>query len=96
MARLWISQQKLDDWIEQERVTLQDDLITLEDGRRFHLLPAVNFKQVVGDEADPHAVLGTVKTKSQLVGLSADHYGDSVLIGEVAYQVEEGFVGEPA
>lgn len=96
MARLFISQQQLDQWIEEERVTLQEDRITMDDGRRYQIAAAVFFQQLVGAEADPHDVLDKVKTKVQLAQLSADHYGDSVLIGEVAYQVLEGFVGEPA
>jgi len=96
MSRLFVSQPKLDEWIEQGSASLSEDLITLDDGRCFHLLPAVAFHSVVGAETDPHSVLGTVKTRKQLVELSADHYGDSVLIGEVAYQVVEGFVGEPS
>jgi hypothetical protein len=95
MPRLFISQQRLDEWIEQEFITLEDDQITLDDGRRFQLVPAVAFQEVVGGTSDPHEVLGRVKTTEQLADLSAEHYRDSVLIGDVAYQVLEGFVGRP-
>jgi hypothetical protein len=93
MPRLFISQHHLDDWIEQKCVQLETDILTLENGGRFRLVPAVFFDKVVGEGADPNQLLGKVKTKGQLAELSAEHYRDSVILGEIAYQVLEGFVG---
>ena len=38
--------------------------------------------------------MGKVKTKVQLDELEAEHYMDSVICGDVAYQVVEGFLGD--
>jgi hypothetical protein len=84
----------LDEWLEKDRIQIDDDTMTLEDGKRFRLVPAVYFMQVVGDDADAHDLLEKVKTKPQLDEISAEHYRDSVIVGEVGYQVLEGFVGE--
>ena len=35
-----------------------------------------------------------MKTKAQLDGLGAEHYLDSVIYGDVAYTVVEGFLGD--
>lgn len=95
MPRLFLSQQRLDEWVEQERIQISEDTMTLDDGKRFRLVPAVYFVSLVGTESDPHDLVGRVKTKAQLASLQAEHYRDSVILGETGYQVVEGFVGEP-
>ena len=74
-------------------ILLEGKTLTLsEDGRAFALSPAVRFLQVVsGDDAGD--LVGKVHTTEELAALGAEHYQDSVLMDEVAYQVEEGFVG---
>ena len=95
MPRLFISQEQLDTWVQEERVQLEEDALTLDDGRRYRLVPAVGFCAVTGDEADPHGLVGTVKTKEQLAEMGAEHYPGSVILADVAYEVCEGFVGQP-
>ena len=52
MPRLFISQQRLDEWVEQQRVRLEGKQMTLEDdGRVFQLEEGVFFAEVVGGEA---------------------------------------------
>jgi hypothetical protein len=93
---MYVSFRRLDEWIEQQRVSLVEDRLTMADGANFRLLPAVLFVTVVGGDADPNGLLGKVKTATQLSHMKAEHYKDSVLLGDVGYQVLEGFVGEPA
>lgn len=95
MARLFISHVRLDEWTAQERAAVADDQLRLQDGRSFSLHPAVLFTGVVGNEPDPHDLLGRVKTEAQLADLEADHYQQAVIVGDVGYQVVEGFIGEP-
>jgi hypothetical protein len=75
---------------------LADDRLRWIDGATYRLLPAVVFQATVGGEADRNDLCGRVKTDAQLAELGAEHYKDSVIIGEVGYQVTEGFVGERA
>jgi hypothetical protein len=95
MPRLFISYARLDQWVEQQRVTLDGNSLATNDGKRYRLVPAVHFNAVVGSDADAHELLGKVKTERQLSEMHAEHVQDSVLLGEVGYQVVEGYVGEP-
>ena len=62
--------------------------------RAFELKPAVRFLKVVSG-FDASALLGKVWSVPELLENGAEHYSDSVLLGEVAYEVEEGFLGVP-
>ena len=94
MARLFISQDRLDEWSADAKATLAGDRLTLTElGRVFVVEPAVRFLKVAGDEPDPHDLLELVKTEEELVALGADLYMNSVIHGETAYDVQSGFVG---
>ena len=96
MARLFISQTRLDAWTAEERIDVQGDVMTLSaDGRSFAIRPAVLFTRVAGTDDDPHGLLGTVLDQQALADLGADHYMSSVIIGETAYDVTDGFLGDP-
>jgi hypothetical protein len=96
MARLFISQGRLDNWTFEERVSVKDDVMTLsKDGRAFQLRPAVRFLKLAGADIDPHKLVGRVKTEEQLAQMNAEHYLESVLVGDVAYDVQTGWVGLP-
>lgn len=93
--RVFFPQQVLDEWLEQGRVMLVDDELTLGPAaRRFRLTTALHFVAEVADTPDAHDLIGKVKTKEQVQALSGEHYADSVVLGDNAYQVIEGFVGE--
>ncbi len=94
--RLFVPQLMLDLWLSDERVEVDGEvLITRPEGQRFTLTTAVLFKEEVSGEADEHGLVGRVKDLEQLAELGAEHYADSVLMGENAYQVVEGFAGTP-
>jgi hypothetical protein len=96
MARLFISQERLDTWSAEQRVTLEGDTMTLaDDGRSFRIRPAVRFLRVSGDASDPNQLVDTVHDEGNLDQMGADHYMDSVILGETAYDVQSGFLGEP-
>jgi hypothetical protein len=95
MARLFISADQMDRWTAEGKVSLSDDLMTLPAlGRSFRLRTAVRFMAVV-EGTDVHGLLGRVKTDDQLAELGGEHYGASVILGEVGYECEEGFIGLP-
>jgi hypothetical protein len=96
MARLFISQERLDAWSTEQRVSVTGDIMTLaEDGRSFRIRPAVRFLRVAGEAGDPQNLIETVQDERALEEMGADHYMDSVILGETAYDVQPGFVGEP-
>jgi hypothetical protein len=96
MARqLFISQDTLVAWQDQDKVTFDGDVMTIKaDGRRFNLLEAVRFIRLEGEGQDTAGMVGKVKTDEQIVALGGERYRDSVIIGETAYKVQEGFIGE--
>jgi hypothetical protein len=93
MPRLFISLPCLDTWIEKGQATLGEDRLTTMDGATYRLGPGVFFTAMAGGEPDPHQLLGRVKSQAQLEEMGAEHYEGSVIMGEVAYQVVEGFLG---
>jgi hypothetical protein len=96
MARLFISQERLDAWSGENKVEVQGDRMTLVDGGRvFQIRPAVRFMKVVGDEPDAADLIGRVKDEQGLAALGADQYMSSVIVGEIAYDVQCGFLGDP-
>jgi hypothetical protein len=96
MAQLFISQERLDAWSAELRVSLAGDVMTLtDDGRCFRIRPAVRFLRVAGGSDDPNQLLDTVRDEHSLDEMGADHYMYSVILGETAYDVQPGFLGEP-
>ena len=96
MARLFISQERLDAWTAEAKVKVNGVEMTLvEDGRSFTIRPAVLFVKVAGDDADPADLLGRVKDDEGLAAISGDQYMNSVIVGDTAYDVLTGFIGDP-
>ncbi len=98
MARLFISQGRLDAWSAEDRVRIDADIMTLAgDGRSFKLRPAIRFLKVSGGGGpDPHHLVGRVKLLDDVARLGGEQFMESVIVGETAYDVQSGFLGEPA
>ena len=96
MSRLFISVERLDNWTEEGRATLENDRMTLTElGRSFQMKPAVAFQAVNGQDNDPNDLIGRVKSKTALEEMGAECFGNSVIYNETAYEVIDGFIGEP-
>lgn len=95
VARLFISQARIDQLSNENRVTLDGDHLDIPAlGARFQLRPAVHFIKVLSEDGDTHSLVGRVKTGDQLKELGADVMGNSAILGDAAYECEEGYVGE--
>ena len=95
VARLFISQGRIDQLSAEERVSLDGDHLHIPAlGAHFQLRPAVHFVKILTDEGDTHSLIGRVKTDAQLKELGAELMENSVILGDVAYECEPGFVGE--
>ena len=93
--RVFFPQQALDSWLEQGRIALVDDEMTLKpDGQRYRLSSAIRIMAEVADGTDPHDLVGKVKTLEQIVSMGGDQASDSLVFGDNAYQVIEGFLGD--
>ncbi len=94
--RLFVSHETLDRWLEAGDVEVSGDLITLVGaGQQFRVKSGVAFVTEVASGQDDAALIGRVKDTDQLKEMGAEHYADSVILGDNAYNVVEGFVGEP-
>ena len=96
MSRLFISVDRLDAWSADGRASLEPGRMTLTDlNRAFSMTPAVCFVSTTGQSDDPHDLVGRVKTKAQLEEMGAEQLASSVIYNDTAYDVIDGFVGEP-
>lgn len=97
---LFVTQAMLDSWAEQGRIDFVGNVMTLlageGKGRSYALEPALRFMAVLGADADPHGLLHKVKTAGQLRDLGAEPVNDSCIVGDVAYEVQPGFLAEAA
>ncbi|MBS1121658.1 MAG: hypothetical protein H6Q90_3886 [Deltaproteobacteria bacterium] len=96
MSNLFISVERLDTWSAEGRATLEGDRMTLTElGRSFAMKPAVHFLRAVGQNHDPNDLIGRVKSKQSLEAMGADQMESSVIYKDTAYDVIDGFIGEP-
>ena len=96
MSRLFISVDRLDAWTDEGRAALEGDSMTLiELGRKFTMTPAVCFVKTMGSDQDPYDLVGRVKSKPQLEAMGAEQLANSVIYQDMAYDVIDGFIGEP-
>lgn len=91
---LFVPQSVLDKWSEQARIAVDGNILTiLGEKKSFSLTPAVRFlKMEAGD--DKAGLLSKVKTTDALRQMGAEHYMESVILGESAYQVQQGFLAD--
>jgi hypothetical protein len=98
MPRLFISMERLEEWAAEGRAALSpegDSMTLLELGQVFSMKPAVYFTSVTGSDQDPTNLVGLVRSEEELVEMGADHMSTSVIFGDTAYVVINGFLGEP-
>jgi len=97
---LFVSQAMLDSWAEAGKIDFVGNVMTLlageGKGRSYALEPAVRFLKVLGGEQDPNGLLHKVKSTAQLKEMGAEPAGDSCILGDVAYEVQPGFLAEAA
>ncbi len=95
---LFVSQAMIDSWADQGRIDFVGNVMTLHSGegrgRSYALDPAVRFLALLGAETDPHQLLKKVKSVAQLRELGAEVIDASVVHGDVAYEVEPGYLAE--
>lgn len=96
LNRLFVSQAKLDQWLSESLVEVDGETMTTQpDGNRFELKTAVLFTEELTGEGDPHSLVGRVKDLDQITALGGEYASGSVILGDNAYTVVEGFVGNP-
>lgn len=97
--RAFFSQDQVDGWLAEGVIRLDGDVLTVvPEGPAFQLESAVLFQSEVArpDDApeDARNLCGRVKTVGAITALSGEHVAGSVVLGDNAYEVLDGFVGE--
>ena len=91
---LFVPQSVLDRWSEQGRIQVDGNVLTiLGEHKSFALTSAVRFIKMEAGE-DNAGLLAKVKTTDALKQMGAEHYRESVILGENAYQVQQGFLAD--
>ena len=94
--RVFFPQELLDTWLADERVEIAGpELRMRDDARRYAISEAVHILRDAADGGDASKLVGKVKTRDDLTAMSAEVFEGSIVIGEEAYDVVPGFVGEP-
>ena len=94
--RVFFPQAALDDWVGDNRADIKgEDLSLKAEGRRYRIIEAVRVMREVTGADDPHELLGRVKTRAFLTELGAEMLENSMILGDNAYDVLQGFVGAP-
>jgi hypothetical protein len=95
-TRVFFPQTALDEWVLENRVDLKGEELALKvEGRRYRIIEAVRVVREVTGADDPHELLGRVKTRAYLVELGAELLEGSMIFGDNAYDVVQGFIGAP-
>src|SRR2546428_7156418 len=91
---LFVPQSVLDKWSEQGRIEVDGNVLTiLGEQKSFALTSAVRFLKMEAGE-DTAGLLKKVKTTDALKQMGAEHYMESVILGDSAYQVQQGFLAD--
>lgn len=95
MPRIFVSQQRVHQWTEEGRVSVDGNVMNLPElGRTFRLTEAFYIERVVSEGGDAYKLTGRVKTRAQIASLGGEVFLNSLIIGDAAYEGDPGFVGE--
>ncbi|MET0390198.1 MAG: hypothetical protein ABW321_29775 [Polyangiales bacterium] len=93
--RAFLSQDRVDQWLAEGCIQLEGEVLSLlPDGPAFRLESAVYFRSEVTGSEDAYGLCGTVKSLHAITALSGEHVPGSVVVGDNAYEVLDGFLGE--
>jgi hypothetical protein len=95
LARVFVPQEALESWVAEGRAQLDGEVLVLEEVS-FQLASAVRFIAEVAGGGDSPELVGKVKTLAQVVELGGEHVTASVVLGDNAYEVIDGFLAHPA
>lgn len=94
--RVFFPQETLDRWLSEGRVELSgSELVIPGERRKYRLVEAVRVLSEEAGHSDPDELVGKVKTMLYLSELGAELLGDSMVLGENAYRVAQGWLGSP-
>jgi hypothetical protein len=94
--RIFFPQEALDTWLIDGHVELAaDELLIKSENRRYRIAEAARVLREVTGSEDGFDLVGRVKTKNFLGELGAELVEGSMLLGDNAYDIVQGFLGTP-
>ena len=94
LSRIFVPQETLETWLASGNVHMVGERLIVE-GQPCELAGAVHFVQEVTGGPDEHHLVGRVKPVADLSSLGGELCAGSVVLGENAYDVIEGFLVSP-
>ena len=92
--RVFFPQACLDQWGVEGKIELTStELVILAEGRRYEISEVVRVVVEVTGAEDPHGIVGKVKSKAELETMGAEILENSMIIGDNAYDVVQGWAG---
>ena len=94
--KLFFSQDIIDAWSDEGKVNFENNILTINQDppTKYGLIPAYRIIKLEGGGKDPNGWLNKIKTKEELEKMGADIYMTSVIVGEVAYAAEYGYIAK--
>ena len=94
--RVFFPQDALDEWLSSDRVDLKgEELILKSEGRRYKIIEGLRIVREVTGSGDPNELIGCVKSRGFLAEFGAEILEGSMIIGDNAYDVVQGFIAAP-
>jgi hypothetical protein len=95
-SRVFFPQEVIDRWLALGEAELNGaELWLRSERRRYRVVEAVRIVREVAGAPDPLDMAGTVKTLAFVSELGAELLGDSMIVGENAYETVIGWLGTP-
>ena len=96
MKALFMTGEKLEEYTSKEVVSLEGDVLEITAKKlKYKLSSAIRVIKCVSSEGDPNNIVGKALTLENIKELNAEYYPGSLIVGEEAYETEEGFLGSP-
>jgi len=95
--KVFFPEKTIEKLAETGALELEGDILKVsgKDGiKKYEVERAYRFVEVEGGN-DSLKLLGKVKTKSELLQMNAEIYQDNILVSDVVYKAEPGFLGIP-
>lgn len=94
--RIFFPQEALDQWLIDGTIDVKGaELTIVAEGRRYRIADAVRVVKEVSGTPDANELVGRVKSKPYLLELGAELLEGSMIMGDNAYDVIQGWTGVP-
>lgn len=95
-SRVFFPQAVVDRWLAIGEAELNGAELWIHvERRRYRVVESVRVVKEVTGTPDPFEIVGRVKTFGYVTELGAELLGDSMIIGENAYETVPGWLGTP-